>query len=119
MFFDPKTLSDDELADRIIELGKRMAWMHRMGHYDTVSQFQRMKTQCEAEQRERMSSYMYQRMLNQSPVAVETDPDLALTAKQERDAKAEQDTPKKGPRAKPLTVTRERIKPSLRPSTDT
>jgi hypothetical protein len=115
--FDIKKLSDEELADRIIELGKRMTWAYRMGQSAMAGQLQALKLQGEQEQRERMAAPRFQQMLQPSNI-IETDPDLALAAKAERDAKAEQDAPKKGPRAKPMTITKERIKPTMRPSTD-
>jgi hypothetical protein len=116
--FDPKKYSDDELLERVMELARRIAWAARMGQYDMASQLQGVKQICENEQRERMFAPRFQRMLSTPSVVVETDPDLAREAKQEREAKAEREAPKKGPRTKPFAITRDRIKPSTRPTSD-
>jgi hypothetical protein len=73
---------------------------------------------CEQEQRDRMQSPRFNQMLNAHPVAVETDPDLDREAKTEAVAKAEREAPKKGPRAKPFPITKERIVPTSKPTTD-
>jgi hypothetical protein len=116
--FDPKKFTDDELLERVNELGRRMVWAARMGQFEMAAQLQGVKLICEQEQRERAIGPRFQRMMQGPAVVVETDPDLARAARQERDAKAERDAPKKGPRAKPFAITKERLKPSTRPSSD-
>lgn len=116
--FDPKSLTDDELLERVTELGRRITFAIRMGQYDMAHQLRQNKAICEAEQRERLFAPRFNRMLQTPPVTVETDPDLAAAARRERDAKAERDTPKKGPARKPFAITKERIKPTNRPTAD-
>jgi hypothetical protein len=116
--FNAKSLTDDELLDRVSELGRRVVWATRMGQYDMAHQLHGLKLMCEQEQRERLIAPRFQHMLQTTPVVVETDPDLAKSARMEREAKAERDAPKKGPRAKPFAITKERMKPSSRPTSD-
>jgi hypothetical protein len=116
--FEAKNFTDDELSDRVTELSRRILWATRMGHYDMAQQFRNQKLMCEQEQRDRIFAPRFQNMIQSSPVVVETDPDLAKAARLEQEAKAERDAPKKGPRAKPFTITKERIRPSISPTSD-
>ena len=116
--FNPKSFTDDELMERVAELGKRIVWASRMGQFDMAHQLRSQKTMCEMEQRERMLASRFVRMTQTPSVVVESDPDLAREARLEREAKAERESPKKGPRQKPFAITKERVKPTSRPTSD-
>jgi hypothetical protein len=116
--FTPKDFSDEELVERVAELGRRIVWANRMGQTVIAAQLRSQQFICEQEQRDRNAQPRIQRMLTSPSVVVETDPDLALEGRLELEAKAEQEAPKKGPRAKPFAVTRERVKPTSRPTSD-
>ena len=116
--FSPKNFSDEQLMDRVSELTRRIVWANRMGQAHIAGQLRSQQLMCEQEQRDRVFAPRVQRMLTASPVTVETDPDLARENRIEVEAKAEREAPKKGPRAKPFAVTRDRVKPTSRPTSD-
>lgn len=116
--FNPKDFSDEQLSERVVELGRRIVWANRMGQSVIAGQLRSQQIVCEQEQRERASAPRFQRMMAAPSVMVETDPDLAMENRMELEAKAESEAPKKGPRAKPFAITRERVKPTSRPTSD-
>ncbi len=117
--FNPQEFSDEELADRITDLAKRMVWFARMGQTSVAGQLQAQRNMCEQEQRERIAQGRAKILLQMEGVVVETDPDLAQEAKAKRDAKAEEDAAAtKKPRQSPFIITKERLIPTRRPTSD-
>lgn len=116
--FDPKTLSDDELLDRITDLGRRVMYAAKFTRGDIVYQLQQQKLMCEAEQRERAFSHVMDARRASVGVVVESDPDLAAAAAAAKEAETIKNAPKTTTRRpKPFNIT-ERMRPTARPSTD-
>ncbi len=110
--FNPKSFSEDELADRLTELNKRITWASRVGYYDAAQQFLQQKLLLEQEQRERLMAPRWAAI--QPGVIVESDPELAAQHRQRLEAEeAIKSPPKPKPRQK---FTREQR--TSRPSSD-
>lgn len=115
--FDPKTLSDEELLDRWHKINKRMGWTMRYGSNEIMAQLQAIKQSIEFEQRERIIEPRLRARAAMPAVTIETDPELAAEAKAIVDAELEAIADKNRPhRPKPFALTRDRIKPSARPT---
>jgi hypothetical protein len=71
--FDAKSLSDDQLFTKQIELSRQKAIVNRMGHGDSANQLDLMIQAIEHERRERMFLDRV-KMQPASPVVIETDP---------------------------------------------
>lgn len=75
--FDPKTLTDDELYERHLELTGKKVLAARFGRGTVVEQLTRMLNALEHERRERMFNERIGAYIQaSSPVVIETDPDL-------------------------------------------
>lgn len=82
MVFDPKTLSNNDLFEKQLDLIRKKLQSAHFGKTDTVNQIQAMIDAIEMERRERMfNERIGVHMLNSHPVVLETDPVL-----RERDA---------------------------------
>ncbi len=105
--FDPKTLSDDELFDKQIELTRRQILAFRMGKVEVANQVKMFIQVIETERRERMFvEIIGNRILKSSPVSIETDPDLKI--RDEIEITNVSDT-------KPTKPTKPMIRPIRRP----
>jgi hypothetical protein len=76
--FDPKTLNNDELYTRQIDLTRKKVMAARLGHVDTINQLDIMINAIDNERRERMFLDRT-KMLPQAGVVIETDPALRET----------------------------------------
>jgi len=75
--FDPKTLTNEQLTDRQIDLTKKKMQAARFGKADAVSQLQIMIQLIERERLERIfNERIAPAILNTSSVIVESDPTL-------------------------------------------
>lgn len=105
--FDPKTLSDEELFNKQLNLTTKKMMAARFGKMQAVSQLQAMITAIEFERRERIfRDNIGNVMLSSSPVVVETDADLKEPEVEEtkKPAKIEQRTLRRAIRtSKPVT----------------
>lgn len=76
--FDPKTLSNEQLLDRQIDLVSKKLIAARYGKADIVNQLHLMIQMIERERLERIFDERIGSVLrNSSPIAVESDPDLS------------------------------------------
>lgn len=111
--FDPNTLSDDELADRVTELNRRIVWAGRFTGGAMLAPLQDQKAACEQIQRERAFLGRINGRMT-SGVTVESDPDLAAALKAEREAAQAALSPNKPHRPKPFQA-QARIRPTAQP----
>lgn len=117
--FDPTSLSDEELLERVTELNRRIMYAAKFMSGDIIYALQQQRAACEFEQRERMIAPGLRSRADRPPVVVETDPDLAAAYKAEVEAEAARNAPKSHPRQKPFSpMSRERIRPTNRPNGD-
>lgn len=76
--FDPKTLSNEQLLDRQIDLVSKKLVAARFGKADVVNQLHLMIQLIERERYERIFNERVGSVLrNSSPIIVESDPDLS------------------------------------------
>ena len=73
--FDPKTLSNDELFNKQVDLTRKKVMAARLGRMDAISQLDIMIRAIDVERQERMFIDRYKQMPS-SPVVVESDPSL-------------------------------------------
>lgn len=113
--FDPHSMSDDELADRSMELSRRIAWASRFGGSEMLGTYLMFRNAIQAAQRERMLRPALEARAAMPAIMVETDPDLAIENKLAQEEETAKNTPKAPPRARPYSITRDRIKPTAKP----
>jgi hypothetical protein len=114
--FDPNTLSDEQLMDRVTELNRRISWSAKFTSGASVGPLQDQKMQCEQVQRERAFLGRMGNRISSPSVVVESDPDLAAAQRAEREAAIAALTPTKPHRPKPFQP-QARIKPTAHPIT--
>jgi hypothetical protein len=73
--FDAKTLSNDDLFTKQVDLTRKKVMAARLGRMDAISQLDIMIRAIDAERQERMFLDRYKKMPS-SPVVVESDPSL-------------------------------------------
>lgn len=102
--FDPKTLNDNELFEKQLDLVRKKLQAAAFGKMDMVNQLQSMITAIDIERRERIfQERIGTYIMTSSPVLIETDPVL-----KERDANAEEtvtvEKPKKVDQSRPVKI---------------
>lgn len=108
---DVKSLSDEDIYKRIGELNAKLLFVHySTGNQEMVDQLQALLETLQFEQMERMSKKTWDKQWSDSPVVVETDPDLApdarkASAKKDVDQKANPHSPFLPKRTKKPTDT--------------
>jgi hypothetical protein len=90
--FDPKTMTDDELFTRQVDLGNRRAQAARMARPDLLVQLDIMIQAIDLERRERMFVERWNRMPD-SPVVLETDPAMQQDQQQIEERKIQSQQP--------------------------
>jgi hypothetical protein len=91
--FDPKTLSDNELFTKQIELSRRKSQAHRLGRMETVMQLDALIFAIETERRERMFLDRWNKIVPETSVLIETDPGLQETQEKAEEAQAQKAQP--------------------------
>lgn len=91
--FDPKTLSDNDLFTKQLELSKRKSQAHRLGRMETVMQIDALIYAIEAERRERMFVERWNKVIPETSVLIETDPDLQETQEKAEEEQAQKAQP--------------------------
>src|ERR1700757_4505028 len=104
-FLDLKSLSDEELLTKLMELSKKLVWASRFSGYEVVGQLQDSIRYIENERRERIL------MANapKSSIITETDPDLAEENKQSETIEQNKIAQKN------KIPARERLRPTTKP----
>lgn len=75
--FDPKTLTNEDLFEKQLDLTRRSLTAARFGKVEMVNQIQIMIQAIEMERHERMfNERIGSYILSSSPIVLETDPDL-------------------------------------------
>jgi hypothetical protein len=113
--FNPQSLSDDELMERITLLSSRIMWAARFGSGDILHALRTQQMAITTEQRERAMRPLLATRAAMPTVLVESDPDLAAEGRKEIEAEIVRNTPKGPARPRPFSITRDRIKPTNRP----
>lgn len=72
-FFDPKTLSDDELLVKQQELRDKIVWANRFGSMALLSNLQKILTMIEDERQERFTLSAIRLHQSQFPDIIDTD----------------------------------------------
>lgn len=118
--FDPKTLSDEELLNRMGELAHKIMVAHRMGNAPLIDQIRAQQYAIQMEQRERaFQTGIGSRLVSAPTVVFETDPDLAAKHKADREAEAAKQAAPARQRPKTMAISRrERIRPTSQPTKD-
>ncbi|MNK54711.1 hypothetical protein D3C87_737030 [compost metagenome] len=95
-FFDPSTLNDEELREKLSNLQTRLFAAHAMGmSYDMRAQLESMMEQIEFEQQARFAAQMQKAWDAQFPDVIETEPDLKPGAEAAKKAANPKDKKKK------------------------
>lgn len=102
--FDVKSLNDDELLDLWHSINRKILLSSRFGN-EVVGQLMNIKAAIEFEQRERIVGKMMKNLTKASPVATESDPDLAAEHKAKIAAESEDKTKKT---ARPSILSKQR-----------
>ena len=92
--FDPKTMTDDELFTRQVDLTNRRALAARMARPDLLVQLDGMIQAIELERRERMFVERWNK-LPESPVVLETDPAMQQDQQQIEERKIQSQQPQR------------------------
>lgn len=99
-FFDPSTLNDEELREKLQNLQTRLFAAHAMGmSFDMRSQLEAMMEVIEIEQQSRFAAQMQKLWDSQFPDVIESEPDLkpgAEAKKAAADPKAARKKAKEG-----------------------
>lgn len=84
--FEPKTLTNDQLFEKQLELERKKVMSSRFGKAEMISQVQMMIDAIEEERRERMFQDVFGKtMVATQGLVVETDPDIRKEIEQERE----------------------------------
>lgn len=115
---DLSSLSDDDLLERQNEINRKIVWAARFSSSEMVEQLRIHLRSLDFERRERAGRARAVQLAAQPPVVCETDPDLSRVHKEAFEAATAQENSKSSSRARPITITRERVRPTLRPGAD-
>jgi hypothetical protein len=108
--FDPRTLTDDELLHKTMELQAKIVYASRFSSSGLLGNLQQILQAIEFERQERFARRVFNDMQSQMPDSIESDPDLA-TANQD---KAQPDRGKIVPQPRPrmqITKTNRPVDP--------
>lgn len=95
--FDPKTLSNEELFSKQVELARRKTQAARLGRADIISQLDVLLSSLEFERHERVLLDRHS-LSSTSPIMIETDPAM----REEQIAQEEIAAPKINPSNRPI-----------------
>ena len=98
--FDAKTLSNDELFSKQVDLTRKKVMAARLGRMDAISQLDIMIRAIDAERQERMFLDRW-KTLPSSPVVIESHP----TLRQADNVAEEINSPKVNPSGRPIRRT--------------
>jgi hypothetical protein len=85
--FDTKSMSDEELLKRNMELQDKLVWANRFGSVDLVGQIQTYLFAIESERQQRVIDRILAERNTMMADVIESDPDLRSDQKREEDAK--------------------------------
>lgn len=101
--FDPKTLTNDQLFEKQLELTRRRLLSARFGKVEVMEQIQTMINAIEEERRERMFVDVFGKaMVATQGLVVETDPDIRETMAKEAEIEAIKTEKSKRPIRRPI-----------------
>jgi len=91
--FDPKSLTNDQLFEKQVELEKKKVMSNRFGKAEMMAQLQMMIDAIDTERKERMFQDIFGKaMIETQGLVVETDPDIRkeiAASKEEEEKKTE------------------------------